>query len=347
MKRALLVAALAGTAACAGILGLRKAAPDRFPHRAHVLEGVACIDCHKGMSEAGDTGPLHLPDDATCVTCHVQPHDTRPCSGCHAGAYTAADLMQAREHLRFSHQRHMGEVKGNCVRCHSGVAGEERLRPTMATCLSCHQHRDQFAVRDCKGCHVDLPSEMTRPVSHLVHGPDFTREHGVRAASAADLCSTCHKESFCTGCHGATTAALPSRLGFDVPMGADLHRAGFMARHAEALRADPGMCSSCHTESSCRDCHDRRQVSAPLGEVANRSPHPPGWVGVATMNSHGPAARRDPAACASCHGGAGEALCIGCHRVGGVGGSIHPPGWSSRKNTSEVPCRACHVPGAL
>jgi hypothetical protein len=35
---------------------------------------------------------------------------------------------------------------------------------------------------------------------------------------------------------------------------------------------------------------------------------------------------------------------VGCHRVGGIGGSPHPPGWSTRRHRSEMPCRLCHVP---
>jgi hypothetical protein len=56
-------------------------------------------------------------------------------------------------------------------------------------------------------------------------------------------------------------------------------------------------------------------------------------------------ARIDPASCASCHGGAGEQLCVSCHKVGGVGGNIHGPGFASNKSkTRDVPCRQCHVP---
>jgi hypothetical protein len=198
-------------------------------------------------------------------------------------------------------------------------------------------------VRDCQACHVDIAAELRPPPSHLVHGPEFLRGHAAQAASAADLCGSCHRESFCASCHGATAPALPSTLAFDDPFAAGMHRAGFRARHAEASRADPGLCSACHTGSSCRGCHDREGVAA-AGTAGGATPHPPGWVGIGPgANEHGRAARRDPASCASCHGGAGEALCVGCHRVGGIGGDPHPPGWSSDRSTLEAPCRACHV----
>ena len=63
-------------------------------------------------------------------------------------------------------------------------------------------------------------------------------------------------------------------------------------------------------------------------------------------NAHVREARRDPTACASCHDGAGQSLCVGCHQVGGVGGSPHPPGWSSRVPLSAMPCRLCHPIGS-
>jgi hypothetical protein len=58
---------------------------------------------------------------------------------------------------------------------------------------------------------------------------------------------------------------------------------------------------------------------------------------------HGRAARMDPGACATCHGGAGEALCVGCHRVGGPGGNPHGAGFSSALDARrDQPCRQCH-----
>jgi hypothetical protein len=50
--------------------------------------------------------------------------------------------------------------------------------------------------------------------------------------------------------------------------------------------------------------------------------------------------------CAGCHGGAGEQLCVGCHRVGGPGGNPHGPGFTSTKNKQhDVPCIFCHAAG--
>lgn len=342
-----LTLALGVVAACAGVLGLRRDPPRSFAHRAHVTAGIGCPTCHQGVQKSGDSGALHLPEDRTCTTsgCHDKPHDPRPCLGCHGDPIAVGAVIEARAHLRFSHERHLqGAASGNCMRCHTGVAeGDARLRPSMATCWSCHEHDRVREVRDCDACHVDLAEEGTPPASHLIHDDDFARRHGEEASAASDLCATCHGERFCAACHGVTAPVVPARMRPADPFAASVHRAGFRARHAEEARAQPAACSSCHDVDRCAECHRQNGVA---GDRAV-SPHPPGWVGLTrSENDHGRAARRDPAACASCHGGAGEALCVSCHKVGGPGGSPHAPGWSSRQPLTALPCRLCHTSGA-
>lgn len=350
LRLAVLVLALC-LGACAGLLGITPRDAERpFEHRAHSIRGIACTTCHEGIARAGDDGDLHLPTTASCTSssCHAKPHDARACSGCHGQRHVRDENELAKKHLRFAHDRHVPKLGGQCVPCHA-AAGERvqtTLRPTMAQCFGCHEHKDAWAVRDCASCHVDLPGELVRPSSHVVHEGDFVREHGVRAASSRDLCATCHTESSCVACHGVTTAALPWKLALGRPELTgmrSLHRAGFRMRHAEESRANPGLCTTCHAEERfCKDCHDDRRTSAasPLGPA--RSPHPAGWVR-ASAGEHGRAARRDPGSCASCHGGSGEALCVGCHRVGGPGGNPHGRGFASALDPRrDEPCRACH-----
>ncbi len=335
------IVAIAALAACAGVLGLRRTAPpESFPHRAHVVAGVSCTRCHPGLEKPGGL-QLHLPEAATCTDgCHAKPHDRRPCTGCHVSERAIAELVAAREHLRFDHQRHTAIAKGNCMQCHDGVAsGAARLRPPMATCFRCHD--DAQAARTCDTCHRDLEEEGALPASHLAHDGDWMREHGTRAASSGDLCETCHRESFCAECHGRTAPAIGAAIRFADPMRASVHRAGFASRHALEARSDPGACTTCHAPDRCASCHVARAVA----ENPRRNPHPAGWLGL--DNRHGREARRDPASCAGCHGGAGEQLCVGCHAVGGIGGNPHPPGWSSRQPLSATPCRMCHAGGLV
>jgi predicted CXXCH cytochrome family protein len=340
MKRRMLALGCIVLGACAGVLGLSRRAPQSFPHRAHVTAGVACTRCHTGIETAPTA--LHIPDDASCTTCHTKPHDTRPCLSCHAAPGALAQLVEAREHLIFDHKQHGPVTRGDCMRCHVGIAeGDSQLRPPMATCFRCHDTaRD---ARQCDACHKNLEDTRLLPQSHLAHDGDWMREHGARAAASGDLCQSCHQERFCAGCHGSTVPALPAERRFANPFTASVHRAGFAARHSLEARSEPGACTTCHAPDRCAACHTSRGIA---GE-GRRSPHPPGWVGPSSSdNEHGRQARRDPAACASCHDGAGQSLCVGCHKVGGVGGNPHPAGWSSRVPLTAMPCRMCHPIGS-
>jgi hypothetical protein len=334
-------------AACASVLGLKPTSQGHpFEHRAHILKGINCVECHAGVASVGAASALHFPSDATCRGCHTKPHDEHACSGCHGEGYVREGVELARGHLRFEHAKHMLPARGDCVRCHVEVTESRptEILPQMASCFGCHEHQDQWTLRDCNGCHVDLAADGTPPDDHMIHDGDFVREHGVRAASARDLCSTCHSERSCAACHGVgTVPGLPARLAFDDVRLSGLHRAGFESRHADEARADPGVCTTCHTESSCIDCHTREHV-APRSTTTN--PHPADWLSGPGGGEHGVQARIDPSSCAGCHGGAGEQLCVGCHRVGGPGGNPHGPGFASTKNKGrDVPCRLCHTGG--
>jgi hypothetical protein len=55
-----------------------------------------------------------------------------------------------------------------------------------------------------------------------------------------------------------TVPVLPARLAFDDVRLPGLHRAGFAARHSDEARADPGLCTTCHTAPSRVADHERR-----------------------------------------------------------------------------------------
>ncbi|MFO0725373.1 MAG: cytochrome c3 family protein [Myxococcota bacterium] len=333
--------------ACASILGLHDGELiRRFPHRAHLANGVGCLDCHNGVETLEAEPKLHRPGLDNCARCHPKPHVDRNCFDCHVEQGRDAKALETQRYLRFEHKRHLDDLHGNCARCHYEVTEDRAVTPAMATCLSCHQHQDAYDGRTCNQCHLDLPGEASRPASHAAHGPDFTQRHGAVAGSQRDYCQTCHGDRFCLGCHGVSVPFLPAKGRFDeVELGKNmLHRAGFRARHALEARAAPGTCTVCHNPQSCNECHRGAGIT-PTGKIS-LGPHPPGWVGVTQAdNAHGRAARLDPLSCAACHSGAGEALCAECHKVGGIGGNVHPLGWKSNKPFSEAPCRLCHLGG--
>jgi len=339
------VAGFAG--ACAKMLGLEQERENHaFEHRAHVVEGINCLQCHAGVQFTGEEGPVHFPTTEDCVACHEEPHNPDTCGDCHGRARNRHAAEMARRHLRFSHELHNQEGAGDCIRCHVNVTVDsDYVRVKHPTCFSCHTHKGQFFSRDCGGCHIDLPGEMTLPESHVVHDGNFLREHGVQANAQADLCTTCHTQRQCAACHGVTVPTIPSRFRFDEPMRQTMHRANFISVHNQEAAADPGQCVVCHSELFCVDCHTRLGISGQ--DPVRGNPHPPGWSGPpGSSNTHGQAARLDPLSCASCHSGAGEALCVSCQVVGGPGGNPHPPGFNSRLDIrNDLPCRLCHLGG--
>ena len=115
-----------------------------------MLKGINCVECHSDVAAAGETGPLHFPDDAVCRRCHEKPHDDRSCTSCHGEPYVAQATELARAELRFEHKRHMVAVRGDCVRCHVAVteARPDAVLPKMAICFGCHEHQDQWTLRD-------------------------------------------------------------------------------------------------------------------------------------------------------------------------------------------------------
>lgn len=367
-----LVAVVASTAACAEILGLRPADSRPFPHSAHLAKGVGCIDCHKNPGAVGELPGFPAKTTCTSAKCHASPHDKdHACRDCH-GSYRAEREYEAvREHLNFDHSKHKRFANRGCVQCHADIRFEgtalrwnqHRLGAVrMATCgtAQCHEaeqagakakggeepgitHADRLARNRCEPCHNNLHEDAPKPEDHNIHAGNFLREHGQRAAADRAYCSTCHQERFCTSCHGVTVPGLPERLKFDDPRGAGVHRAGFKSRHSDEAKADPGMCTTCHQPRVCQDCHDREKLTPAAKRTAV---HPRGWIGPpGAQNDHGRASWRDPEICASCHGGAGEQLCVGCHKSGAIGGNPHPPGFhSKRAKTVDRTCRMCHVP---
>ena len=197
-------------AACAGILGIRKSDGSHpFEHHKHLAQGIGCLQCHQKIEKETDQGPPDIPTTSVCLGCHQKPHDTNECGACHGLASTRAAVVNARDHLKFQHVKHLKRLDSQCVPCHiaAGNPDAATLRPNMGACLACHQHRDQWQTRRCDGCHHDLATENVKPDSHIIHDGDWIREHGNRASATRDMCATCHNETFCTNCH--TAKAIP------------------------------------------------------------------------------------------------------------------------------------------
>ncbi|HET6146407.1 MAG TPA: cytochrome c3 family protein [Polyangia bacterium] len=320
----------------------------RFSHATHAKAKVDCLACHEEIYDAKTMDKHYLPPEAKCLECHKEKKAQGDCAFCHRDPAHPVTYAKLEPSLRLSHAEHIERVKEDCSVCHKTLpelVNAASTVPPMSTCTSCHEHAVELAVGQCSSCHVDLRRFPLRPVSLFSHQGDFVRQHGAMARSAGEGCAQCHDQTFCADCH-ARTVAMPIEARFPERVTADfIHRADYVSRHAIEAHADEGLCRRCHGQTFCDSCHQSQNLT-PLS--ANpRSPHPIDFSFPGSPNSHGPLARRDISACASCHDQGARSICIDCHRVGGVGGDPHPPGWTKHHPQSEINrnpmCLSCHL----
>jgi hypothetical protein len=253
--------------------------------------------------------------------------------------------------ITFDHIEHNDYVEDSpCVTCH--VEDTQSIVPGKQVCEECH---DADFAKD-----VDYPSLTS-------HGPLWAFQHRAEAKGQAINCSQCHEQNYCLECHIDGRADEMNELGNNL---ANVHRSDFQVSHPVAARTDPQLCSSCHENSFCVDCHDsfnrndlafdshRRSWSdlrvSPSGaehrfydESQCQGCHPNSvlpshdWSG-----SHAREARKNLATCQACHP-EGD-VCITCHSArSGLGVNPHPKEWDDIKGRLErasggKSCRRCH-----
>ena len=205
------------------------------------------------------------------------------------------------------HQTYMDEEPA-CFNCHKPDA--KVIVPAKEECLECHEE-DFYAE-------VSFPGTKT-------HGPVWSLNHRVPAKSGSIDCSACHEQNFCLECHKAGFADEMGEIGNNM---INVHRSEFHVSHPIAARTDPQLCSSCHENKFCVDCHVRF-APEDLAILSHRK----GWSNI-TVGASGPA-----------HGLFDDSTCENCHT-----NSVLPSHqWASshareaRKNLAT--CQACHPEG--
>ena len=208
-------------------------------------------------------------------------------------------------------------------------AGHQEYLEEDQTCTVCHKQDAKEIVptkEDCLECHEEVFYKDVSFSGISTHGPVWSMNHRVPSKSKSIDCSACHEQEYCLECHKAGFADEMGELGNNM---INVHRAEFHVSHPIAARTDPQLCSSCHENRFCVDCHAR---FAPA-DLAIQS-HRRGWTDN-TFNGH--------------HAFLNEAQCVGCHPSGSVLPSS--TGWSSahgreaRKNL--VTCQSCHPEGDI
>ena len=281
---------------------------------------------------------------------------------------------------RFPHLAHLELKCGGpglpdcltCASCHSSPSDSGKIQPLeVSDCDTCHK-ADASALLGQALSNASVAREPYRRVlfshdDHLklpkIHGQCVGCHAGVVDSTAAspglpsmDTCLDCHQADFeqakCTPCHS------PESLRSLRPESFMRHDSGWIQAHGLSAARQQAICTQCHAETWCSDCHvqtrgmpiEKRQPE----RIDRRLVHRGDFVA-----RHAIEARSDPATCLSCHS---AQSCDGCHvqrgvsaaRVGAV--NPHPIGWMGRDTSSRnfhgrqarqdiVSCMACHDHG--
>ena len=120
-----------------------------------------------------------------------------------------------------------------------------------------HPEEEGEDLRLCLDCHD--PEEDQIPYEKFVHGMFFADNHNPVANRYGTVCSTCHRGSFCSDCHGVAIELKPSLKNQTENYRRMPHRGDYLSRHVIDGRMNPASCYRCHgnpqSSQSCRPCH--------------------------------------------------------------------------------------------
>jgi len=136
--------------------------PIAYNHAIHVNEaGLECTDCHSG---AANKIRATLPSIKKCKSCHSEMQGESIAETLVVKAVSNKEeipwrrIYQLKDHVFFSHRRHVTAGKLSCELCHGKV--EELVTPptqplipiSMDNCIKCHDSKS--ISTDCINCHV-------------------------------------------------------------------------------------------------------------------------------------------------------------------------------------------------
>jgi hypothetical protein len=252
--------------------------------------------------------------------------------------------------VQFNHGEHQAflDEEPTCFYCHK--PDDKIITPAKEACLECHEE--------------DFYPEIVFP-GIKTHGPVWAMNHRAPAKSGSVDCSVCHEQSYCMECHKSGFADEMGEIGNNM---VNVHRSDFHVTHPIAARTDPQLCSSCHENKFCVDCHAR---FAP--EDLAIASHRKGWSMLEVVgtphetftedmcqqchpnsvlpahqwsSSHAREARKNLVTCQACHP-EGD-ICLTCHSARtGLRVNPHPKDWGDMKDrlqdaSDNRTCRKCH-----
>lgn len=290
-----------------------------------VHRGVACVDCHRGMSALPHEKRLPKVD---CGTCHGAAErlfaksvhgksvkkgdkDAPNCTACHG---THAIYPPGNSKSSVSRER----VISTCARCHTDVDIEKRHglpSPEVIKAYNSSVHgkllKEGRLVRAalCTDCHG----------SHLISGPQ-EQESMLHKANIPKVCGKCHVQiynEYKTSIHAKSL----SQGKLESPACTDCH-----GEHTLTVVKDPGSkVYAKNIPTTCAKCHEDQTLIAKYGLASGRYSS---YIG----SFHGVAIK---------YGNITVANCTSCHEVHRILPASDPESSINKANLSQT-CGKCH-----
>jgi hypothetical protein len=250
--------------------------------------------------------------------------------------------------LAFSHYTHVTDNEMDCADCHGELKDGPFKKPDHAVCAECHDdwiETKEITADTCGNCHQGVPLDAlqrerekekketkkgveTEPAGNFVHTeslakrcaechgnlmdeklkqvPAWTRKESLRIREqshrGAQDCATCH-------------------VDMDRETPPPNHNQNWTRRHGPLGLQPDNACGVCHTEQSCRECHQETMPES----------HNNLW----RLKTHSIEAAWDRARCMVCHE---QDSCTACHS------EIRPQ--SHNASWEKTHCYQCHPSSA-
>ncbi len=247
--------------------------PETGAHAAHVVQGIACAECH--IVPATWDAPGHILDESRQPT--GSPADVT------FGALANRDVTPARRVAAASWDRTTGTCAN--VYCHGGILGDSaaaHAQPSwtggrdQVQCGGCHGAPPAgHAQNECRTCHVNAGHDTARHIDGVI-----------------DVGSV----SGCTGCHGGAASPAPPRGLHGETATSSLAVGAHTAHLVAGQLRGPIACSECHGVPSTVDDAGHIDTALPADLV---------FGALAKADGAVPAWDRATATCSGvyCHGG--------------------------------------------
>jgi predicted CXXCH cytochrome family protein len=216
-----------------------------------VHAGLACADCHAGMTDVPHASRQFRNERDITVTYSEQ------CRSCHFDKYTKT--------LDSVHQAAVARgdrTSPVCVDCHGSHDIQKPAVPrtrVSATCVRCHEGVATAYAASVHGRRLNTDSAADVPVcTDCHHTHDIAGPHQEQwSLQMADMCGRCHADATLMGKYGLSTAVLKTYLS-------DFHG------KTASLRQHQGRPTSGPVVARCVDCHgvhDIQKADSPESPV--------------------------------------------------------------------------------